>query len=163
MEQADVLDPFNIDFDAGKMFWEKPSKYHIEKMGQEAGGPTITHNKKYYWTVRIGGRKYKRGRLLFLAAYGTWPEPCIDHINGNSLDDSLSNLREATFLQNSWNHKGRKRRIDLPMGVLLCASGRFGARITCRGKQIHLGTYITPDEASTVYQSKRRELYGKFA
>jgi len=154
---------FRVDFDAGKLFWFCPPKQHPDLLGTEAGNSQPSHNNKHYWVVQVNGKKYKRAHIIFYLINGHWPKPCIDHINGNSLDDRPSNLREATFTENAWNHKKRARRICLPMGVRNLASGKFQARISYFGKQIHLGSFDTPDEAASVYQAKRKELYGQFA
>lgn len=155
---------FFIDFENGRLFWREPTKYHPRLVGIEAGCTSKQHNGKQYWVVKIDGRAFKRGRLMFIALHGRMPTPCVDHINGDSLNDRPENLREASITENSWNHKARARRIKLPMGVRISASsGRFQARISYNKKQLHLGAFDTPEEASAVYQAKRREMYREFA
>lgn len=155
---------FDIDIKAGRLFWRSPPKQHPRLLGIEAGCPRTNHNGKRYWVVKIGKRHYRRGRLVYLVAYGRLPHPCVDHIDGDSLNDCISNLREATITENAWNHKGRSRRIQLPMGVRrIDSSGRFQARISFHGKQLHLGAFDTSEEARSVYIAKRKELYGEFA
>jgi len=156
-------DFFLLDKATGKLFWKNVSKYHIGLTGKEAGGPCESRNKKSYWVVSVNGKKYKRGRIVFYMVNGFWPSPCIDHINGQSLDDRPQNLRQATLTENAWNHKTRKRRINLPMGVRSLASGKYQARISYKGKQIHLGAYSSPQEAADVYMKERKSLYGQFA
>jgi hypothetical protein len=151
-----------LDHETGKLFWIKPPKKHPDLIGKEAGC-LAKSNKKNYYVVQVNGKKYKRGHIVFYLVNGFWAKPCIDHINGDSTDDRPCNLRQATFTENAWNHKKRARRIELPMGVRSLASGKFEARISYCGKQIHLGSFQSPDEASAVYQSKRKELYGQFA
>jgi len=161
--KIDLNNLFDVYPNEGKFVWKNVSKHHKRLNGQEAGCPCATHNKKLYWTIKINNTRYKRGRLMFLYVYGKFPNPCIDHINGNSIDDRIENLREATVLENAWNHKNRKRKIDLPMGVRNMANGKFQARISYKGKQLHLGVFETPNEAKVIYETKRKELYGKFA
>lgn len=158
----DLINLFDVFPDEGKFVWKNVSKHHKRLNGQEAGCPSMA-NCKEYWHIKINGKRYKRGRLMFLYVYGNFPNPCVDHINGNSLDDKIQNLREASVLENAWNHKKRTRRIDLPMGVRNMANGKFQARISYKGKQLHLGVFDTPDEAKAIYETKRKELYGKFA
>ena len=161
---SDISDAFDVDTVSGRMFWKKPSKFHKEKTGKEAGTPQHMGGDKRYWVIRWNKKTYKRSRLIYFFVHGKWPAPCVDHINGNSLDDRPINLREATVMQNAWNHKSRSRRIKLPMGVRkITKSGRFQARIAYNKKMIHLGAYDTPEEASIAYQNKRRQLYGEFA
>jgi len=162
IEQGKLGELFDIDFDAGRMFWKRPPKYHPRLLGTEAGGPRPAH-AKVYWVIKIGALAHKRGRLIFLAANGRWPSPCVDHINGNSLDDRLANLREASIAENARNHKTRAKKSILPMGVRMTGSGRFQARIGIDRGQISLGIFDTVDEAHAVYISKRKELFHEFA
>ena len=152
-----------LNIETGKLFWIQPPKRHPDLVGKEAGCLQRGNANKNYWVVQIDGKKYKRGHLVYFLTHGEWAKPCLDHINGDSLDDRPENLRKATVMQNAWNHKSRKRRIDLPMGVRVNCSGKFSARISHQGKQIHLGVFDTPQDASNIYQLKRKELYGQFA
>lgn len=165
MTREYLLSLLRFDFEAGRVYWLNPPKNHPRLRGAEAGTPQAqTSRKKTYWVIRIDGKPYRRSRLMFLAAHGRFPTPCVDHANGNSLDDRLINLREASVVENARNHKTRARRIDLPMGVrLIPGSGRYQARIGFCGKQLHLGSYETPELARAAYQNKRRELFHEFA
>jgi hypothetical protein len=40
--------------------------------------------------------------------------------------------------------------------------GRYVARISCRKKHFHLGVFDSPEEAQSVYISKRKELFGEY-
>lgn len=162
LKQGDLLEMFHIDFIGGRMFWKKPPIYHPRLLGREAGGARSSRGNKLYWVVKIGGSAFKRGRLIFLSSYGRWPTPCIDHINGDSLDDRLVNLREATISENNMNHKTRTKTNDLPMGVRF-ENGRYRSRITFRGKQTTIGVFDSSEEAHAHYLAKRREIFGEFA
>jgi len=147
----------------GQFYWINPPKKHPDLLNKEAGCSQKNRGNKNYWVIKLNGKKYKRGHLVYFLTHGEWPKPCLDHINGDSLDDRPENLRKATITENNWNHKSRKRTINLPMGVRLNCSGSFSARISFHGKQIHLGAFDTPEQASNVYQVKRKELYDRFA
>ena len=162
-EVEQILKRLRFDKETGQFFWIKPSKYHLDLIGKVAGCIGRSNPNKKYWVIKLNGKAYKRARLVYLITHGKWPEPCVDHINGNSLDDRPENLRQASIMENAWNHKKRARRIQLPIGVRNLASGKFQARIGYCGKQIHLGAFQSPNEASAAYQSKRKELYGQFA
>jgi hypothetical protein len=164
IDQGTLFDLFTLDAESGKLFWKKPPYNHPRLAGAEAGGRRETSKKvKSYHVVKINGRAFKRGHIVFCMIHGRWPKPMLDHIDGNSCNDVPANLREATATENAWNHKTRARRIDLPMGVRRNASGRYSARIAFHGRQITLGSYSTPEQAAKVYQAKRIELYGQFA
>lgn len=155
---------FEFDLAAGRIFWKIPPPNHPRLRGKEAGGAQSNRDRKIYWVVRSGREAWKRGRLIFFMAQDRWPSPCVDHIDGDSLNDCASNLREATITENAWNHRTRKRRIPLPMGVrIVTSSGRYEARIAHNKKMIHLGAFDTPAAAQAVYLAKRKELYGEFS
>lgn len=153
---------FEIHPDEGKIFWKNVSKHHIGLNRKEAGGPSSARGKTY-WVVSIHGKKYKRSRIIFLHVHGNISSQCLDHINGNSLDDRISNLREASFCQNCQNVKEKSKKSGLPMGIRTMASGKYQARISVNGRQIHLGCYETVEEAASVYQKKRKEFFNDFA
>jgi len=161
MEQRELKSRLLYAPRKGVFYWIKPPKAHAELLGEKAG--TIQNGDKPYNVIQIDGKKYRQGRLAFLYMEGRWPAECIDHINGNSLDDRWMNLREATVTQNAWNHKGRKKKSDLPMGVRLNSSGRFAARIGLNGKQIQIGTFDTKQQAVQAYSNARRKYYGQYA
>ena len=155
---------FAVDADAGTMVWTNPPRNHPRMMGQEAGSSRPTHSNKKYVHVKWNRIALKRSWLIFLWVNRRWPDTdCLDHIDGNSANDSIANLREATVTQNAWNHHKRARRIRLPMGVRKIGSGRYQARISVHGRQIHLGAFDTATAAHDAYQAKRREFYGEFA
>lgn len=158
----DLINLFDVYPNEGKFFWKNVSKYHNQINGMEAGCASPA-NGKYYWHIKINNKRYKRGRLMFFYVYGKFPNPCVDHINGDSLDDRIENLRQATVIENAWNHKKRKRKINLPMGVRNTKNGKYQARISFKGKQFHLGVFETVEQAQNIYQIKRKELYGEFA
>lgn len=164
MTPADFLRVFDVDLDAGTLHWREPPKNHAEKLGRLAGyvSPTKGKNKRY-WAVRAFGRTFKRSRLIFFVAHGRWPEPAVDHINGDSLDDGIANLRECSLSENAANSKPKTRSTELPAGVHQTRQGRFLARLTVRGRSKSLGTYDTPTEAAAVYQCARKEAFGEFA
>ena len=157
------LELLDLDIETGRLTWKGTPHSRNWHAGKEAGTP-VTINGKTYWSIKIDGKLYKRSRLVYFITHGKMPSPCVDHRDGDSLNDRPDNLREATITENAWNHRPHKRRIKLPMGVRVIAwSGRYQARINCNHKQIHLGAYDTPEEAHAVYLEKRRELFGEFA
>lgn len=90
--------------------------------------------------------------------------PIVDHANGNKLDNTRANLREATSRQNSWN---RGLRSDSKIGYKGVVRSRsrqqYRARIQVGEKRIHSGYYATAVEAARAYDAMAREHYGEFA
>lgn len=158
-----IIDPhkvFRLDKETGKLYWLEPAKYY-QKHDREAGTIQISRGKPYR-AIQVNGKKYKRAQIVFYMTTGRWPKPTVDHINGDSLDDRPSNLRQATRLQNARNRKIGKPGKELPMGVRKLGK-RYQARIGVKGTQLYLGMFNTEKEAKAVYLVKRKEYYADFA
>lgn len=151
-----ALHAFSFNFETGRVFWRNPSKNHAQRRGMEAGSVNKAKGKnKPYWLICLDGRIHKRGRLIFLVKHGRWPQPVLDHINGNSLDDRLCNLRECSQSQNNMNIKVGQGQRELPRGVSVTAQGRYMARLKTKS----LGVYSSPEEAETVYKAAKAEVF----
>lgn len=160
----DPNDLYRLEWETGRLFWINPPKNHAEKVGREAGQICRGKGKnKDYWQVRFAGKAHKRARIVFYMVHGRWPEPCVDHRNGDSLDDRPGNLREATRVQNAQNQAPRCGKVSgLPQGVST-QNGRFQARITISGVTTLVGTFDAPEAAHSAYLAARKEHFGEYA
>ncbi|MFY8047904.1 MAG: HNH endonuclease [Erythrobacter sp.] len=140
----------------GAFTWTIPPSNHLRLVGAAAGC-----DKRGYTIIKIDGRGYAAHRLAWLYVHGVWPKLHIDHRDGNTLNNALSNLREATFAQNNANARRRSGK-DIPKGVRKNRSG-YTARISHGGKQLTLGTFATVDLAARAYLEAATRIYGEFA
>lgn len=103
-----------------------------------------------YFTVTLTAADSKQKsfgihRLLGVCFLSCPSHMQIDHIDGNTLNNDLSNLRVVTRMQNQWNRKGTK-------GYTLTKStGKWHATININGKNKSLGTHETEEEAHAAY------------
>lgn len=108
-----------------------------------------------YYSVRIEGATYKRSRIAWFYMFGVWPNCCIDHINGDSTDDRINNLRDVTYRENNTNQY-RHRHNYLP-GTCLVHNGhnrnkKWIARAKFGGKEKFLGYFFTQKEAHIAWK-----------
>lgn len=88
-----------------------------------------------------------------------------DHIDGNGLNNSLSNLRFGTYSQNQCNKKVKSNTTTSFKGVtkLKNRSKPFNSNITISGKTFFLGSFSTAEEAHEAYKKAALEHHGEFA
>lgn len=114
--------------------------------------------------VRIGGKLYLEHRLIWFMVTGTWPDPEVDHRNRKPADNRWHNLREATRIQNTANHGGKKHKASgLPVGVYHDRNGRVRACVTKEGKQHYVGSFETVDEAVVARREASLRRAGAFS
>jgi hypothetical protein len=82
------------------LFWKVSRGNGKIKAGDVAGCLTSQGYKR----VMIDYKEYPLHRIAFLMHYGYFPE-AVDHINGNPLDNSIQNLRDATAQTNQYNRR----------------------------------------------------------
>lgn len=72
---------------------------------EEAGFEYTNHIGKKYRRVNIQNKMHAVHRLVWMMNTGNYPKDQIDHIDGDGLNNRMSNLREVTELQNCRNRK----------------------------------------------------------
>ena len=124
--------------------------------------PTIATTNGYKKTaIKFKGVRTALARVMWLVFIGPISdESCIDHKNGDSTDNRLSNLREVTRGQNSRAFcKKKKGTSSKYRGVSLNnRSGLWCSRIMKRYKSIHIGYFGSEEEAAIAWNKKAIEL-----
>jgi hypothetical protein len=132
------------------------------------------HLKDYKWGIlkrnnlrHAYRRKNNRNLYMHHEILPIKKGQCIDHINGNGLDNRLENLRIATKMENGRNRGKTKRNTSGYKGVSLkkdCKRSKpYRATIVVNRKQIFLGNYKTAKEAAKAYNLAARMFHGNFA
>jgi hypothetical protein len=118
-----------------------------------------------YMTVSIDKKIYFLHRIAWLHATGEDPgELFIDHIDGNPINNSFSNLRIATFSQNMRNcKKPKQNKSGLKGAYFVKRLGKYRSCIRVLGKTLNLGCFETAEEAHAAYINAARTHYGEFA
>jgi len=116
-----------------------------------------------YCLIRVDGNGYLAHRLAWLYIHGAWPAGEIDHINGNKLDNRISNLRDVPHRMNAENK--RKARADNQTGFLgvhikpANTKRPFVASIRVDGVLKHIGAFADPQSAHKAYVERKRQVH----
>lgn len=87
----------------------------------------------------------------------------VDHINGEKLDNTISNLRWCSCQQNQFNRKLNKDNTSGIKGVSWDSQKKkWKAQIQLNNKNINIGLYDNLDDAKLARQQKAAELFGEF-
>lgn len=162
--QTEARSLFKYDATTGKLYWCARDRWRFRSdkalnswnarwAGREAG--TMQNG---YLQIGIGGRLHYAHRIIWIYVHGEEPEN-IDHIDGDCLNNRISNLSAVTHLENMRNRKTSRKNTSGVTGVHWAkASRRWIALISDRGKHIHLGCFSTSAEAASAREAAEREL-----
>lgn len=157
-DDADMMTPQKakelfILRDDGQLVWRVSTSYR-----SIAGNIAGTINNNGYRCISVKCKIYLAHRIVWLMIHGEFPTIQIDHINGNKLDNRISNLREATHKQNQQNKiKPQSDNKIGFLGVHFNKSGKFRAQICVNKKNKHLGMFDTAKEAHEAYLKAKRQ------
>jgi hypothetical protein len=90
--------------------------------------------------------------------------PFVDHINGDGLDNTRSNLRQATNAENLHNRGPQSNNTSGYKGVYWNKqAGKWHAQIRAHRKAHFLGHHDTAEAAARAYDEAAVRLHGEFA
>lgn len=135
----------------------KIRKWHTKKCERGTSLYAVSHVKTCHgWT-----KEYLH-RIILNVPEGK----CIDHINGNGLDNRKTNLRIVEQKHNCYHCKPKKNvnSKSLYKGVYRRSDDKaWCAQIMINHKTISLGSYNNELDAARAYNKKAKELFGEYA
>lgn len=144
--------------------YQKGMEYHIVIDKEDV--PKIKdkpfHLCKKYARTKILKNGVAKGVYIQNLILKHKPGFIIDHIDRNPLNNKKSNLRYASFQQNTWNRRTQQKTLTNNTGVTK-NYGKFVAKIGYMGKRIHLGSFDTLGEAVVARKAAEQEYFGQFA
>jgi|688.fasta_scaffold258919_1 hypothetical protein len=133
--------------------WKWVEFKHTKKWVQAKGCINIQKSGYKEHRTMINNKTYNTARIIYQAFNLEWkiedngPHNTIDHIDRNSLNHKIENLRVANKLEQALN----RDYILNAKGCYLQKNGRWKAQIQRNRKIIQLGYFDTEDEARQAY------------
>lgn len=175
LEAATLRDLLHYEPETGVFIWkarplrtasrQQDKNWNTRFAGQVAGSLWRRDGRRpqNYWGICVFGKMYQAHRLAWVYMTGSWPTKWIDHRDGDGLNNSWSNLREATPSQNNQNSKRQKNNTTGFRGVSYHKyKGKFRAKINVNGVSNHLGYYSTAEDAHAAYRRAAVRIHGEF-
>lgn len=153
------------------IFINKVKRGNNSHKGDYAGGYNVQNGNVRY-TLRFDGIFYNNASKLLWILKNNKPWPTnqngkhfvLDHIDGNTQNNFISNIRPATSNQNNINAKLRFDNTSGYKGVSWDAyTNKWKASCRFNNVLINIGRYDTKEEAAFAYNMKVLEIFGEYA
>ena len=143
-------------YDNGVLRWQASPSRNV-KAGSAAGSA----NQRGYVQIQWNRKLFVAHKLIFAYHHG-WIPPLVDHIDGDTTNNKIENLRAATVAENQYNSR---RRADNASGYKNVRKRglKWQVCVVKDGRKNHYGCFDTLDAAVLVAQQAREQLHGSFA
>lgn len=142
----------------GKLYWKVKPNRNI-RLDSEAG----TVNCNGYVVVTINGKKHMAHRIIW-EMHGRESAEMIDHINAQTSDNRIENLRAADNSKNQMNTKLRSDNASGIKGVSWCSSYKRWVGQIWENNYCHkVGRFESKEECVAAVIAARKIIHGEFA
>tara|TARA_Y100000592_G_scaffold27935_1_gene44467 strand:- start:34 stop:552 length:519 start_codon:yes stop_codon:yes gene_type:complete len=142
----------------GYLLWNIDVTNNRIKKGSKVKGKLHKSGKLLYKYIGINGKQYAEHRIIYYLCKNDNPTHFdVDHINKNTLDNRINNLRKVTTAQNNTNKNLYKNNTTGYSGIYE-ENGRYAATIFHKGKRYRNKTHTTLEKALLAQKEKHKEI-----
>ena len=145
-----------FDYRDGHLYWKERSN-----MRHSIENPAGTVNSIGYRVVTYKGKKIHAHRLIWLWHGKDLPK-MIDHINGDTTDNRIENLRPSDNSTNQCNSKLKSLNTSGVRGVSWCNTYNKWVVQIRRDRKVTSARFKDFNDAVSYAETKRRQLHGEF-
>lgn len=164
IDQKNLVDMFEYDKATGHLIWRERfgcTSFNKRMAGRVAG----TVKEKDGWLYRqicISGKTFLAHRLVWMYHFSDAP-PVIDHINRNSLDNRIENLRVSDRQLNRINSVKAHPSNLIGIKGIRAVPGGYAAFSYVNKKIKRIGTFKTIHDASVALEKYIMGIFGEHA
>jgi hypothetical protein len=144
-----------FEYRDGVLYWKERPKHSRKAKGDMEAGTSSGHG---YKKICVAQNKYYVHQIIFLMQHGYIPE-VVDHIDGDTSNNKIDNLRASNKSLNACNSKSRRDNTSGHRGVIWHkAAKKWMCQIVFNAKTKYLGLYedfelacLVADEARVLY------------
>jgi hypothetical protein len=115
----DEKSPTGLSWNAPRLY---AGKLNYSRVGQPAGHVRIFNDRQSYYVVTVFNQTFFVHRIIYILKHGSVGlDKDVDHIDGNSLNNSTDNLIEKTAAENARNRR-KKSNKELSTGIYIESS-----------------------------------------
>lgn len=148
-----LIELLSYDPMTGWFVWLKPTSPRVS-VGSRAG--VVAANGRRY--ISLDSEKFMAHRLAWFFLHGEWPEGDVKQKNDDFDDCRADNLEDVSRSVASRARSLDNRNKSGYRGVSQDKRGHWQAFITRNYKQVFLGNFDTPEDASTAYEAAALEM-----
>ena len=133
-----LLERLDYDPIKGEFYWKIDIPNNRIKKGDLVKGSRKKSHSNLYIYIGINGNQYAAQRLAWYIYYKKDPYPLdVDHINNNTLDNSIKNLHLLTTVENKWRVDGSDKGNNIYIGTFETKEAAIQARQIFNDKKGH--------------------------
>jgi hypothetical protein len=149
-----------FEYRDGVLYWKDRPKHSRKPKGDMEAGTVSGHG---YKKLVYQQKKYYAHQVIFLMQHGYIPQ-LVDHIDGNTHNNRIENLRASSKSLNACNSKIRSDNTSGNKGVVWSKScKKWLARVQFQKRSIHIGAFDDIELACLVADEARNLYHGKHA
>lgn len=147
-----------FDYKDGNLHWKIARAKNKIKANSIAGS-----KNKIYNSISIFGKTWSLHRVIWIFHFGHTNKE-IDHVDGNTKNNNIENLREVTRNQNQYNHKINKRNTSGYKGISFDKKrNKWTVRFNVKKTPIYFGRFDDLELAELVAIEARNKYHKEFA
>lgn len=114
--------------------------------GEKAGCIAKTKNNSYR-KITLFKKMFHASDLALLLSTGEWPNGVVVHVDGDTTNDALRNLKVVEYREAYTSNKVYKNNTTGHKGIYASGNGFFTVQVSYHGKQYHVMRTNDIDEA----------------